>query len=220
MRPRLVLVVSMSPLEWRIREQLEEWADLAVLEREARLPDELDARDWDSCVLVGDEFGALNAMTLAEQAPERVAGLAIGHACLYRPGAHQHDVEPGIWDAYKSLARLDYRSFARSLTQVSAGSYGDDILDQFLETIPHERLLENLDLVDELLEHGSELEPVLRRLNRPLLFAHHTKCLLWTKQGFDAAVAAFPTAETVATEDKPSISPEFAEALREFCEST
>src|SRR5215208_8451727 len=179
MRPRLVLVVSMSPLEWRIREQLEEWADLAVLEREARLPDELDARDWDSCVLVGDEFGVLNAMALAEQAPERVAALAIGHACLYGPRAHQHDVEPEIWDAYKSLARLDYRSFARSLTHESAGSYGDDIVDQFLETIPHERLLENLALVDELLEHGSELEPMLRRLNRPLLFAHHTRCLLW-----------------------------------------
>ena len=219
MRPRVVLAVSISPLEWRIRPQLEEWADVAMVERGADLGQQLDTRGWDACVLVGDEWGALVAMELADRAPQRVQGIAIGHACLYEPGARQRDVEPEIWDAYKSLARLDYRSFARALTQVSGGSYGDEIVDQFLATVPHERVTAYLDAFDHILDEGSGLKQRLRTLGTPLLLAQHEKCLLWTRAGFDAARRALPEARTIVVEDKPSVSPEFADALREFCGS-
>ena len=219
MRPRLVLVVSISPLEWRIRPQLEEWADVAVLERYADLGETLDERGWESCVLVGDEWGVLVAAELAAGAPGRVDGVALGHACLYDRGARQRDLEPEIWDAYKSLARLDYRSFARSLTQVSAGSYDDEMVDQFMATVPHDRITVFLDEFDRILDEGSGLEGRLRTLDRPLLLAHHARCLLWTRAGFEAAVAAFPEARAVVVEDKPSVSAEFAGALREFCMS-
>jgi hypothetical protein len=37
--------------------------------------------------------------------------------------------------------------------------------------------------------------------------------------GFEDAAAALPRAQTAATPVKPSVSPEFAEILREFCEA-
>ena len=49
---------------------------------------------------------------------------------------------------------------------------------------------------DEILADGAQLEPRLRALGVPMLLARH---------------------ETVA--DKPSVSSEFAAALREFCEA-
>jgi hypothetical protein len=41
---------------------------------------------------------------------------------------------------------------------------------------------------------------------------------MFTHEGFDDAVAAFPEAKTLTLTDKPSTSPEFADALRSWCE--
>jgi hypothetical protein len=51
----------------------------------------------------------------------------------------------------------------------------------------------------------------------PKLFAQHRGCLLFTQEGFEDAVAAFPEAGTVSCAEKPGTSREFATALREFC---
>lgn len=215
--PRVVLIPSMSPLEWRIRPALEQWAEVAILPDEVRLDEELERRGWDSCVVAGDEWGVFRAIDVAEESRGRVLGLALGHACLYGPGARHHDVEAEIWEAYKSFARMDYRSFARSLTQVSAGSYDDEIVETFLETVPHEHVVSGLDSFDALLDRGSRCEERLRALDLPLLLADHTECLLWTRAGFEAMRDAFPEAQCVHVAKKPSVSEEFAEALREFC---
>jgi pimeloyl-ACP methyl ester carboxylesterase len=217
MRPRLALIPSISPLEWRIRPALESWADVTILGEEIGLTDELEARGWPSCFVAGDEWGVLRAVAVAEDAPDRVLGLALGHACLYEPGARARDVEPEIWEAYKSLARMDYRSFARALTQVSAGSYDDEIVESFLETVPHERMTRFLDAFDQILEQGADLGSRLRALGLPTLLARHEQCLLWTGEGFEAAREALPEATCVSVADKPSVSGEFEEALREFC---
>jgi hypothetical protein len=217
LRPRLALIPSISPLEWRIRPALETWADVTILDEGVALAEELETRGWPSCFVVGDEWGILRAVAVAEGSPGRVLGLALGHACLYEPGARTRDVEPEIWEAYKSLARLDYRSFARSLTQVSAGSYGDEIVESFLETVPHERVTRFLEAFDQILERGASLGSRLRALGLPTLLARHEKCLLWTGEGFDAACEALPNATHVSVADKPSVSHEFAEALRGFC---
>ena len=219
MKPRLVLIPSISPLEWRIRPLLEEWADVTVLADDTGLGDELDRQGWDSCVVVGDEWGLIRAVAVAKEHTSLVVGLALGHACLYAPDARARDIEPEIWDAYKSLARMDYRSFARSLTQVSAGSYDDEIIDTFLENVPHEHVIANLDTFDDLLDRGTSVESDLRGLGIPLLLARHERCLLWTGAGFEAARTAFPDATSVTVADKPSVSDEFAEALRRFCET-
>jgi hypothetical protein len=50
-----------------------------------------------------------------------------------------------------------------------------------------------------------------------MLLARHNGCLLFTDEGFEDAVAAFPEAVSVPCAVKPGTSPEFAEVLREFC---
>src|SRR5437588_44965 len=51
----------------------------------------------------------------------------------------------------------------------------------------------------------------------PMLFAEHDGCMMFTPEGYADAVAAFPRAQAVSIAQKPSASPAFAEALREFC---
>jgi hypothetical protein len=54
-------------------------------------------------------------------------------------------------------------------------------------------------------------------LGKPLLLAEHDPCLLFTKEGYEAAVAAFPDSKRVSCREKLTVSPAFARALREFC---
>src|SRR5688572_17579416 len=98
-RPRLLLVPTATELEWRIKPQLEEWADVAAFdapgvsgepEPEELTPgtvarhaiEEIERRGWDRCVVVGDEVGAASAARVAILGPDRIAGLALGHATL------------------------------------------------------------------------------------------------------------------------------------------
>jgi hypothetical protein len=41
---------------------------------------------------------------------------------------------------------------------------------------------------------------------------------MFTDEGFDDAAAAFPGAATASVKDKPSVSAEFADRLRQFCD--
>ena len=50
-----------------------------------------------------------------------------------------------------------------------------------------------------------------------MLLAQHNGCLMFTDEGFEDAVAAFPDARGHRCSEKPSTSPEFAHVLREFC---
>ena len=111
-KPRLLLVASFTELEWGIRAQLEQWAEVAAFDLpgvgEERLPEgfgfdadggaewlsrwrkagaergrrEADERGWDRFVVVGDSLGGPTAVRLAEADPARIAGLALGHAAL------------------------------------------------------------------------------------------------------------------------------------------
>jgi hypothetical protein len=63
------------------------------------------------------------------------------------------------------------------------------------------------------------VDKLIGSLGLPLLLAKHHGCLMFTDEGFEDAVEAFPGAATASVEDKPSVSGEFAERLREFCES-
>ena len=42
--------------------------------------------------------------------------------------------------------------------------------------------------------------------------------LLFTPEGYEEAVAAFPEAARASFDLKPGVSPEFAETLRSFCQ--
>jgi pimeloyl-ACP methyl ester carboxylesterase len=223
-RPRLLLVPSITELEWRIRPALEEWAEVASFDppgvgseppSDKQLTEavcvrglaEIDRRGWDSCFVAADEFGTAAAARLAATRPEAVSGLALGHACL----SYEANVVKGeIMGALTQLAEADYRTYARHLTQATRGAYDDELVERFIERVPQE-------FARVEFRTGDPIGRWLLEAGVPLLLAEHRDCLAFTADGFQEAVAAFPEAPTLSTVQKPSASPEFAEALRSFC---
>ena len=231
-RPRLLLVPPLTEIEWVIRPQLEEWAEVASFDapgvgdeppaehfgREAiarRGLDEIDQRGWDSYVVVADGSSMATALALARARPGAVVALALGHARL----SDDMDGERAprnreVFQALGRLLQLDYGNFVRyGLTQATHGSVGDELAKRMLERVPQEISVAAWEMVAQGRER---FEPVLRELDVPLLFAKHEGCLGETEEGFEDAVAAFPDAVTVADEVAPSVSSEFALALRSF----
>jgi pimeloyl-ACP methyl ester carboxylesterase len=232
-RPRLLLVPTATEVEWRIRPLLEQWADVAsydapdiggapgdaasaqaIVDAGLAVVDELG---WKSCVVVGDEVGAAQAIRLAAARPDAVAGLAIGHACLsLRPDGPGAPVNAEVQEALIRVGKTDFRSYVRALAQATQGGYGEDFTAEFAERVSPA----GLDAYLAVLlgpDADVDLEPLLRSVPAPLLLVEHAGCLMWTRAGYEAAVAAFPESRTASMTTKPSVSPEFAELLRGFC---
>ena len=234
-RPRILLVPFLTELEWVIRPELEQWADVAsfdapgvgtepaaeVFGRDAiaaRGLAELDRRGWDSCVLVADGTGIATVLRLARKRPEAVEALALGHARL------SDDMEGEraprnreVFEALGQLLRVDYGNFVRyGLTQVTHGSIGDELARRMIERVPEEIGKAGWEMAAQ---EGERFEPVLRGLDVPFLFARHAGCLGETDEGFEDAAAAFPDASVVSVPESPSVSSDFAAALRSFVES-
>jgi pimeloyl-ACP methyl ester carboxylesterase len=245
-RLRILLVPSLTELEWPISPLIEEWADVAsfdapgvgdeppadghMLHASARRGLlELDRREWDRCVIVGDEYGAGVAARMAAERPEAVQALVLGHACLdYRRDGERPPLSPRIADLLLRLGDLDFRAFARQMFMgwdPRSGAMGeparyDAVADRYLERVSPAaaRAYFAAIISEESLEEPS-LEEKLRGVDAPLLLVKHEDCLLFTAEGFEDAAAALPRAKTAATPVKPSVSPEFAEVLREFCQA-
>ena len=231
-RPRILLVPALTELEWRIKPRLEEWAEAAsfdlpgvgdepavgevgievVVERGLA---EVDDRGWDRFVVTGDEYGTYGAARIAAERPDAIQGLTLGHACLsFRDTGDRAPVNGEVMGAIRDLEKVDYRAYARHLTQVTQEAYGDEVVEEYIRRVP-QGLSESygLDVADV------DLEALIASVDAPLLFAKHDGCLGWTDEGWEDAVAAFPGATTLELTDKPSASPAFAEALRQFCSS-
>jgi hypothetical protein len=232
-KPRILLVPSITELEWLIRPQLAEWADVASfdapgvgdeprperLDREAmvqRALIELERRGWDACFIAGDSWGNVTAVRAASVWEGRVMGIALGHARLSdRSDGDRPPVNRVVWDAMGQLLENDYGAFVRyGLTQLTQGSIGDELAKQMLERIP-------MDIArvafESILSEHEPIEEALRKLNAPLLFAKHEGCLSATEEGFEDAVVAFPEAQTVSAGEAPTVSADFADSLRSFC---
>ena len=232
-RPRLLLVPLVTELEWVIRPRLEEWAEVASFDvpgvgaeppavplgRQAivdRALLELDRRGWDSYVLVADGSVLPTAVRVASARPEAVRGMALGHTCLVHSlEGERATVNREVMEAFAQLAHNDYGNFVRyGITQLTHGSFGDELAARMLDRVPVEvgRTVWELNVLDH-----EPFGEVIRELDVPLLFAQHDGCLGHTAEGFEDAVAAFPEARTVSVAEAPSVSGEFAEALRQFC---
>jgi hypothetical protein len=217
-----------------IRPRLEEWAEVATfdspgvgdeppverLDRQAiidRALLELDRRGWDSYVLVCDGSALPTGIRVAHARPEAVEAMALGHARLCnRLGGERPTYNREVAEAFGRLADTNYKDFVRyGLTQVTHGSVGDELAERILERVPIElgRSVWTMNLFD-----AEPFDPILRELDVPLLFAKHEGCLGATEEGFAEAVAAFPGARTVSVPQAPSVSDEFAVALRQFCD--
>jgi pimeloyl-ACP methyl ester carboxylesterase len=234
-RPRLLLMPTVSEVEWRIRPQLEEWAEVAsfdapgigdepaadrfgagaIVERGLA---ELDARGWDRVVVVGDEIGAAQAIRLAGRRPEAVEAIALGHPALsLRSEGDRSPLNGDVVNALVQLARTDFRSYVRALSQLTQNAYDEELAQLYLDRVDRETVEAYLPAMFGP-ESEEDLEPVLRSLDVPMLLVEHEGCLMWTRTGYEDATAAFPQARTASMELKPSVNPEFAELLREFCE--
>jgi hypothetical protein len=221
-RPRILLVPQLTELEWLIKPLLEEWADVASYDAPGvgeepssekatseavaeRGLEELARRGWDCAVIVADD------------AAEAVA---LGHARLSnsiegeRPALNRE-----IYAALTQLSRHDPRTFIRQMFKMTQGEqlkggYGEDLAESYMERVPTERVL---DFYATRPEAGRLIADPLRGLDVPILLAQHKGCLLFTGEGFEDAVAAFPAAQVVMADEKPSASADFARALHSFC---
>lgn len=231
--PSILLVPTLTELEWTIKPQLERWADVASYDAPGvgdepgtemtpegiskRGLEEIDRRGWKRVVIVADEAGVAQAVRLAALRPAMVAGVALGHAVL--SFEHRGDRAPlnaEVLSGLIGIARADYRSYVRALTQVTQHAYDDEFADRYMERVPQDVALV---YVEQLLDGASaeDLEPALRSLSAPKLLVEHSGCLLWTREGFEDISSAFPDATTGSLELKPSVNPAFGSLLADFC---
>jgi pimeloyl-ACP methyl ester carboxylesterase len=234
-RPRLLLVPEFTELEWAaIRPRLEGWAEVASydppgvgdepraeeLDREVivrRGLEELDRLGWEDCFVATDSWGIPSAVRLALARPDAVLGLVLGHAKLsHRREGDRPPINGAVFEALTELIRTDHEAFIRhGIAQATGGSVSEELADRMIERFPGDLLLAGFEAITR---EDEEFAGLLAQLDCPLLFAKHVGCLGSTEEGFEDAVAAFPQAKTVAVEDAPLSSVEFADAIRDFCE--
>lgn len=244
-RPRILLVPTLTELEWRVRSDLEAWADvvsydapgvgaeppaeqLHTIATAERGLTELDRVGWDRCAVVGDEFGSLAATILAGRRPQAVAALALGHATpSFGRGGERPALNPGVADALTQLVDVDMRTFVRQQLRgwhnerdaTAASPESDREAEEYLSRVSHQRLVSFYrELIGREDEIGRATRAARAAVTAPLLLVHHENCLLFTAEGFHAAVEENPGAATAATVEKPSVDPAFSEILREFVE--
>lgn len=233
-RPRILLVPTVTEVEWAIKPLLEEWAEVASFDAPgvggepatettqeaivARGVSEIEERAWEDCVIVGDEAGAVQAVRIASARPSVVRALALGHPALsFERNGPRPALNGDVFDALMQVARTDYRSFVRALCQLTQHAYDDEMADRYMERVSQEVALDYLGHMLGVMG-AEEIEPMLRSLRVPMLLVEHRGCIGWTAESFEDAVAAFPEAATASVEIKPSCAPEFAEILKGFCE--
>jgi pimeloyl-ACP methyl ester carboxylesterase len=238
-RPRILLCPQFTEVEWAIAPQLSEWAEVATFDApgvgdepippgdESRIDRELvvqralrevETRGWDSYFVVGDAWGTATAARVAASRPGPVLGLALGHASLdYEVDGERPAVNGELVAAMTQLLRSDYDSFVRyGLTQFTQGGFDEETASRIVDRFPP------MEIAAEVWEmHVTRTEPIgdlLAQLDKPLLLAKHDGCLVFTEEGYEDAIAAFPQAHRASLQKASSASDEFATALRQFCE--
>jgi hypothetical protein len=231
-RPRLLLVSGVSELEWQIKPQLEEWAEVAAYDppgvgespgewsveaSSERGLKELDDRGWDGYVLVTDGWGTAYADGIIRARPNAVRGIVIGHAALSaRMTGDRAPLNGPVWDAMSNLISQGQEAFARfAIPQFTRDGIKEEVAGEMVKRVPvpvFEAMFEAIKGLD------FDLEDLMRPLDVPLLLARHEDCLVFTEDGYADVTAAFPEARTVSTKLTCSVDPAFANAIREFCE--
>jgi pimeloyl-ACP methyl ester carboxylesterase len=231
-RPRLLLVSGVSQLEWQIKPQLEEWAEVATYDPpgvgesqgdwsiEATVDrglTEVDERGWEEYVLVADAWGTLYSVGILGARPGPVRGLALGHAALSsRMTGERAPLHGEVWNALNNLITQGREAFApAAIQQFTRDGIDERLAADIVERVPMPVIEAIMEAVRNV---GFDLTAVLQPLDLPLLFAQHKDCLLFSNEGYVDAVAAFPEARTCSMEKTCPASPIFASALREFCD--
>jgi pimeloyl-ACP methyl ester carboxylesterase len=238
-RPRLLLCPQFTEVEWAIAPQLSEWADVAAFDipgvggepladdrrggsREMvvrRGAEEADRRGWDSFFVVGDAWGTATAVRLTVAERDRVLGIALGHASVdYGAEGERPAVNGEVVAAMTQLMRSDYDSFIRyGFTQFTQGGFDEDTAGRMVDRFPPVDVA--VQYWEMLISAPESIVELLAQLEVPMLLAKHEGCLVFTPEGYEDLIAAFPDASTVTVEKTSSASEEFADALRDFCEA-
>jgi pimeloyl-ACP methyl ester carboxylesterase len=231
-RPRLLLVPGISELEWQIKPQLEEWADVASYDPPGvgsspgewsiaacvrRGLEEVDRRNWNEYVLVADGWGSWYGVGVLQARPDCLRGFALGHAALNnRMRGERAPLRGDVWDVLKQLVAQGREKLATfAIAQFTRDGYDEELAAEMLERVPTPVLTEMLDKGPEL---NYDLEVLLRPLDLPLLFAKHEDCLLFTDEGYEDAMAAFPDARKRSLPTVCAANPDFADELHAFCD--
>ena len=232
-----MLVPEFTELTWTIRPSLDEWAEVAAfelpgvggeplakgdpkeLDRELvvkRGLREVDDHGWDHFFIAADGWAIATAARIAQMREEAVAGMVLGHATLsFRRDGERAPINGPVWDAMNQLLSQDHEAFIRhGIAQSSGRSISEDLAQQMIDRFPRDLML----LGWERVTADDEFGDLLKGLDCPMLLAKHEGCLMSTDEGFEDAVAALPGAKTIAVPDAPSTSPDFARAMRKFCE--
>ena len=239
-RPRILLCPQFTEVEWGIAPLLSEWAEVAKfdapgvgeepppaggtagIERAVivdRALQEVERRGWDSYFVAGDAWGTATAVRVALARPDRVLGIALGHASVsYESEGRRPAVNGELVAAMTQLLRSDYDSFVRfGLTQFTQGGFDDETAARMVERFPP------MELASRVWEMNvTEPEPVgemLRELEVPMLLAKHEGCIVFTPEGYEDLASAVPDAVRVSVQKACSASEEFATAIRDFCEA-
>jgi pimeloyl-ACP methyl ester carboxylesterase len=236
-RPRLLLVTEFTELQWTIKPALSEWAEVASFDppgvgseplpagREIsneliaeRGIAEIERRGWDRFFLVSDGWGNPVAARVALSHPDRVLGIALGHASLStRKHGERAPINREIWEALTQLLHQDTGAFLRhGIVQATHGSVDEEQAQRMIERFPEESTV--VSGWEALTTAEEPIGDPLREVGAPLLLAKHEGCLMSTAEGFEDMVAAFPEARSITVDEAPSVSSEFAGALRDFCQ--
>jgi len=236
--PRILLCPQFTELEWAIAPQIEEWAEVArfdspgvgnepmpagatLIDRQnvvRRALQEVDRLGWDSYFVVGDAWGSATAAHVAARRPEPVRGIALGHAALhYQSEGARPAVNGEVVAAMTQLLRTDYDSFVSyGITQFTQGGFDEELSARMVERFPPNEVAARVWEMNVM--RAEPIGDLLSGLDKPLLFSKHDGCLVFTAEGFEDAIAAFPDASQITMHKPSGASEEFAEGLREFCE--
>lgn len=241
-RPRLLLVPSLTELEWTIRPLLEEWAEVASYDapgvgdepaaegspfaaRARRGLGELDRRGWEGCVVVADELACPAAILLVKERPEAARALVLGHPIVsFDLTGERRSFNSAVVAAHVQLAEASHRAFVLEQFRSWTGLYGEsapdarELADQFLARVPHPVATGfYAGLMANGQHYQNEIRAALDTLPPvPKLLVQHEDCVMFTREGFEDAAAAIPDAATAGTSTKPSADPAFNDILRTF----
>jgi pimeloyl-ACP methyl ester carboxylesterase len=248
-RPLLLLIPSFTELEWGIRPDLEEWAEVAAFDvpgvgteplpegveldfaghpellgrwRQAttdRAAAEVDRLGWESFVIITDSRGGPTSVRLAAERRDSVLGLAFGHAALSH--ATEGERAPERREIWDAVGQLAKQGSDAFVRYGIAQATRGGVDEETAQQMIER--FPDMDLVSGMIEAlMKEPEPIgkeLAELELPLLLAKHEGCLASTDEGFEDIAAAFPDERTVICPEACTSSPVFAAALQEFCET-
>jgi pimeloyl-ACP methyl ester carboxylesterase len=121
--PRVLLVPEFTEVQWAIKPQLEEWAEVASYDppgvgdeptvaeptRQALIERglaELDRHGWDRFFLVADGWSIPTGVGIAAERADSVAGLILTHASLtHSVEGERPSVSPEVYAALTQLIR-------------------------------------------------------------------------------------------------------------------